>query len=41
MADRRRGNIIKCTMKELYENLCKAFGVNEAKKRFKHFRTAT
>ena len=28
-------------MKELYKNLCRAFGVNEAEKRFKHFRPAT
>ena len=24
------GTFIKCTMKELYENLCRAFGANEA-----------
>ena len=35
------GTFIKCTMKELYNNLCRAFGVNEAKKRFRHFRPAT
>ena len=35
------GTFVKCTMKELYENLCRAFGVNEAEKRFRHFRPAT
>ena len=35
------GTFIKCPMKELYNNLCRAFGVNEAEKRFRHFRPAT
>lgn len=35
------GTFIKCTGKELYKNLCRAFGVNEAEKRFRHFRPAT
>lgn len=35
------GTFIKCTMKELYKNLCRAFGVNEAKERISHFRPAT
>ena len=35
------GTFIKCTMKELHKNLCRAFGVNEAEKRFRHFRPAT
>ena len=35
------GTFVKCTMKELYNNLCRAFGVNEAEKRFRHFRPAT
>ena len=35
------GTFIKCTTKELYKNLCKAFGVNEAEKRFGHFHPAT
>ena len=35
------GTYIKCTMKELHKNLCGAFGVNEAEKRFRHFRPAT
>ena len=35
------GTFIKCGMKELYENLCRAFGVNEAKERISHFCPAT
>ena len=35
------GTFIKCTMKELHKNLCRAFGENEAEKRFRHFRAAT
>ena len=35
------GTFIKCTMEDLFKNLCRAFGVNEAKKRFRHFRPVT
>ena len=35
------GTFVKCTMKELYENLCGAFGIEQAKEKIKHFRPAT
>lgn len=34
------GTFIKCTMKELYKNLC-SFGIEQAKEKIKHFRPAT